>query len=316
MGGDSTRARNGDALPVPGKLRRIWASEPFYSPPLTLIDIDQPKRASAPVPFYPILDEQRIYVHLGLTVAIVSRQRGTVLGFAPSAGSQPNASLVETMMLSNPGLRGATVDHGVLYFSRLRFDVEEHEFHKFNELIAYDVERKQTVWRRSARYARRSDPAVMQRPIFYRGAPAIVGERLYVYGAIREKGDSGHTRKEEAHLFCFDRRDGSLLWHRFLGYGDTNVSSELPPISGHAPAVARGVVVAVTGVVQGLEMERRDEQRGLELDDGGPEVPRLRQRRSQIVVGAGVARRGLDRSLPEVEVVAPVEIAQHGACAQ
>ena len=145
----------------------------------------------------------------------------------------------------------------MLFFSRLRYDIEENEFHPFNELVAYDVERKQTVWRRSVRHSRRSDPPVLQRPIFYRGAPAIVGERMYVYGAIREVGDSGPTRKEEAHLFCFDRRDGSLVWHRFLGYGDTDVARSLPPLSGHAPAVAQGVVVAVTGVGVAAALDAR-----------------------------------------------------------
>jgi len=280
VGGDATRARNGDALPPLDKLSRLWASEPFYTPSLALIDIDQPKRTSASVPFYPVLDEQRIYIHLGLTVAIVSRRKGTVLGFAPIAGQQPRASLIETMMRANPGLRGATVDHGVLYFSRLRYDVGEDEFHQFNELTAYDVERKQTVWRRSARHARRSDPPVLRRPIFYRGAPAIVGERLYVYGAIREKGDSGATRREEAHLFCFDRRDGSLFWHRFLGYGETNITSALPPISGHAPAAARGVVVAVTGVgvAAGLDARSGEILWLLRYDRKPmPDRPRLRE---------------------------------------
>jgi outer membrane protein assembly factor BamB len=255
VGGSAGRARNGDALPAAEKLELKWASTPFLAHEPSLVDYDQPTRASSTIPFYPICDEKRIYVHLGTTVAMLDRGSGKLIDFAPVGKHVPDPALIGTMMLANPGLRGATIKDGVLYFARLRWDRHEDEFHSYNELIAFDVAGKQRLWTRSLLRPRTEDPTVLHRPIFFRGAPAVVGSRLYVYGAIREKGDSGATRKEEAHLFCFEAKSGDLVWHRFLGYSDTEVAPTLPPISGHAPAVGRGVVVAVTGlgVAAGLD---------------------------------------------------------------
>jgi hypothetical protein len=65
---------------------------------------------------------------------------------------------------------------------------------------------------------------------------------------VREESEGKPSRKEEAHLYCLDARTGTLVWHRFLGYGDTEAAPELPPLSGLAPAVANSVVVAVSGL--------------------------------------------------------------------
>jgi len=110
------------------------------------------------------------------------------------------------------------------------------------------VETRQVLWRRGPWAGRRDGAAILRSPVFYRGAPAAYGERLYVYGAVRERADDGPTRKESAYLFCFARRDGRLLWHRLLGYAETDAPPTLPPVSGLPPAVSQGVVVAVTGV--------------------------------------------------------------------
>jgi hypothetical protein len=85
----------------------------------------------------------------------------------------------------------------------------------------------------------------------------VVGDRVYVYGAVRDEGDDGPTPKEEAHVFCLDRRDGSVLWRRFLGYGDTEAPADFPPYSGLPPAVGKGVVVAVTGLGVAAALDAR-----------------------------------------------------------
>jgi len=191
---------------------------------------------------------------------ILSRESGRLTGFAPIADASPNPLTVEVMMLANPGLRGATVDDGILYFARLRSrrnEDREFEFRPWNELIAFDVAAKQRLWTRSVQRPRAGDPKILQQPIFFRGAPAVVGPHLFVYGAVREEGDSGPTRKESGYLFCFEKHSGDLVWHRFLGYAETEVPPKLPPLSGHAPAVSQGVVVCVTGLGVAAALDAR-----------------------------------------------------------
>jgi len=249
VGGDATRARNGDPIPPLDQLAFRWAGSLLPSAPSRLDDIRKPERASATLPYTAICDEKRVYVHLGPSVAAFSRPDGRLLFFAPGGELVPTAA-ANDIALGNPGLRGATIDDGVLYFATVRpndrgFDREVFEA---NELVAFDVETQQTVWRCGPWAARPDDAPILRNPIFFRGAPAVSGERLYVYGAVRERSEDGPTRKEAGYLFCFARRDGRLLWYRLLGSAETDAPPEMPPVSGLAPAVSHGVVVVVSGV--------------------------------------------------------------------
>jgi hypothetical protein len=248
-GGDATRARNGDPLPPLDQLTFRWAGLLLPTAPSVVSDINQPERASTIMPFSAVCDEDRLFVHLGTTVAALARKSGRLLYFAPSGKPAPMA-VANAVALGNPGLRGATLHDGILYFSSVRAQSirNDWELVPFNELVAFDVRTKQTLWRCGPWARRPDDNPILRNAIFFRGAPAVVGERLWVYGAVREFSDDGATRKEEAHVFCFAAKSGRLLWHRFLGYGDTDAPPHLPPISGLAPAVSQGVVVVVSGL--------------------------------------------------------------------
>ncbi|MEM8886240.1 MAG: PQQ-binding-like beta-propeller repeat protein, partial [Planctomycetota bacterium] len=255
IGGDATRSRNGDALPPVEKLKLRWATQELEFTP-NFVDYDPVERASPQVPFHAIADAQHLYVSFGTHLAIIDRRSGAIRRFVPGNGRGPDPAVLDTLMLVNPGRRGATVQDGVVYFPRVRA-LGEDDLLPDNELLAYDTKNDQILWRRGRFTPRRDDPAILRRPIFYRGAPAVVGGRLYVYGAIREQAESGPTRREQSYLFCFDRIDGRLLWHRFLGSGDTEAPPQLPPISGLAPAVSQGVVVVVTGLGVAAALDAR-----------------------------------------------------------
>jgi hypothetical protein len=246
LGGDRMRSRNGDPLPPPGELTLLWDTPILEDVPNTfVIDSENRGRKHSPVlPFYPVCDEARLYVHVGGRVAVLDRKSGKLLYFAPD-GNLPGLTRLDDMLQSSPGVRAATVHRGVLYFNRLLYrrtqSVESH-----NALIAFDVESRQVLWEVRPETAPRA--SILRRPVFFRGAPALRQGRLYVYGALRETSDDEPTRKEEAHLFCFDARSGNLIWSRFLGYGDTEAAPQLPPQSGLAPAVGAGVVIAVSGL--------------------------------------------------------------------
>lgn len=242
LGGDATRARNGDALPG-GELVRLWETPVLDQVPGTLGDFLPPpheRERSVDLPFYPTFDADRAYVHLGYAVAALSRTTGKLLFFAPE-GSFPQAHWIDDLVLKNPGVRAATVHDGVLYFDRVVYDDGRWLPKPTNTLVAFDVATRRTLWE-----IRRGG---IGKAVFFRGAPAVAGERLYVYGAVRATGDDKEpTRKEEAFLFCFDRVSGDLLWHRLLGVGQTDAASRFPPLTGLAPAVSGGVVVAVSGL--------------------------------------------------------------------
>ncbi|MHC4971255.1 MAG: outer membrane protein assembly factor BamB family protein [Planctomycetota bacterium] len=244
LGGDKTRARSGDPVPEPGRLVRLW--EGIFLDQSVVEDEGphEPDRdRSVVLPFYPVCDATHVYVHLGQAVAAVSRASGKLEYWAPE-GAEAGFSEVDTLLARNPGVRAATVHGGVLYFNRVLFD-EMDRPRRRNVLMAFDTKRRRTLWQ------------VDRHPVFFRGAPAIDGERLYVCGAKRERGAEREVRKEEAHVYCFDRRDGRLLWRRFLGYGDTEAAPAFPPLSGLAPAVSAGVVVAVTGLGVAAALDAR-----------------------------------------------------------
>jgi hypothetical protein len=246
LGGDMTRARSGDPLAEPPRLVRLW--EGIFLDQ-TVIEAESPhapdREHSVILPFYPVCDRGHVYVHLGGAVAALSRTSGKLEFWAPE-GAEAEYFGVDRLLARNPGLRAATVHDGVLYFNRVLFDRNAPK--RNNTLVAFDVRRRRTLWQ--------VDRPV-GRPVFFRGAPAIDGERLYVCGARREQGADREIRKEEAHVFCFDRRRGQLLWHRFLGYGDTEASPTFPPLSGLAPAVSAGVVVAVSGLGVAAALDAR-----------------------------------------------------------
>jgi hypothetical protein len=245
LNGGPSRARIGDTLPQPDRLTRLWVA-PFLEevPPTFEHRSAFTLREHSPIlPFYPVLDAERMYLHLGARVLVLHRRSGRLLYYVPGGGPADEVD-VDSMIASTPGVRAVTVADGTLYFNRLVFDdfsaCEPHNF-----LTAFDLERKSVAW--VAGLGRSRDPALNRR-IFFRGAPAVRGDRLYVYGAVREQSEGKPSRKEEAYLFCLDRRTGERIWHRFLGYGDTDAAPKLPPQSGVAPALDQGVVVAVTGL--------------------------------------------------------------------
>jgi hypothetical protein len=244
LGGDATRARSGD--PLPDRLVRLWEGIFLDESVVEEEGAHDPDRDhSTIVPFYPVCDRDRVYVHLGKAVAALNRATGKLEFWAPE-GAEADYGDTNELLARNPGLRAATVRDGVLYFNRVLFDGTDLERH--NALVAFDVERRRTLWRVDRSQGRR---------IFFRGAPALHGERLYVCGARREEGTESEIRKEEAHVFCFDRRDGRLIWHRFLGYGDTEAAPAFPPLSGLAPAVSAGVVTAATGLGVAAALDAR-----------------------------------------------------------
>ncbi|MHC4957071.1 MAG: outer membrane protein assembly factor BamB family protein [Planctomycetota bacterium] len=245
LNGGPSRARVGDSLPEPSQLKRLWIA-PFLEevPPTFEHRSAFTLRDHSPIlPFYPVLDAERVFLHLGGRVLVLQRKSGRLLYYAPG-GEPADEHEVDSMIASTPGVRAVTVAGGTLYFNRLVFDdfsaCEPHNF-----LTAFDLERKSVAW--VAGLGRSRDP-VLNKRIFFRGAPAVSGDRLYVYGAVREQSEGKPSRKEEAYLFCLDRHTGQRLWHRFLGYGDTDAAPKLPPQSGVAPALDQGVVVAVTGL--------------------------------------------------------------------
>ncbi|MHC5051736.1 MAG: outer membrane protein assembly factor BamB family protein [Planctomycetota bacterium] len=246
LGGDGTRARGGDPVPEPGRLVRLW--EGIFLDQSVVEDEGphEPDRDhSVILPFYPVCDRDHVYVHLGEAVAALSRASGKLEFWAPE-GAEADYYRVDTLLARNPGVRAATVRDGVLYFNRVLF--RDGKPRRSNVLVAFDVERRRTLWQ-------------VKRPadtdVFFRGAPALDGERLYVCGARREQGADREVRKEEAYVFCFDRRDGRLVWRRFLGYGDTEAAPAFPPLSGLAPAVSAGVVVAVSGLGVAAALDAR-----------------------------------------------------------
>jgi len=258
-GGDAARARNGDALPPPESLKLLWQSPILTETPVSLFtrERDRTPEVSPLLPFPPVCDGEYVYVHLGPAVAAYARRGGKLAFFAPEGAGEAEAgeeSLerdVDELLAKNPGGRAATVADGVLYFDRALFD--NYEPLMSNELRAFDVRARRTLWTTTLQGEGKSAAL----GIFFRGAPAVVGDRLYVCGAVRDQGDDGPSTKEEAHVFCLDRRDGHVIWRRFLGYGDTEAAAEFPPYSGLPPAVAKGVVVAVSGLGVAAALDAR-----------------------------------------------------------
>jgi hypothetical protein len=244
-GGDFTRSRAGDPLPG-GRPEPLWECPLTAEPLLLLEDLlrTEPRPQSPLLPFLPVCDRERVYVHLGTAVAAVDRRSGKLLFFAPDEGGLASEEM-EAMLVESPGARAATVDRGVLYFDRVRTSMFADGCHVAGSaLTAFDVASRTVLWERRLAAREGTEGAA---PLFFRGAPAIDGERLLVCAGARETGETS-SRKEESHLLCFDRRDGSLLWRRFLGYGETEAPGSFPPQGGLPVAVARQVAVAVTGI--------------------------------------------------------------------
>jgi len=259
-GGDPARGRNGDPLPPPGQLRFLWQSPILSETPASLLarERDRAPEVSPLLPFLPVCDGEYVYLHLGPAVAAYARDTGKLTFFAPEASQEEEDLLefqVDELLARNPGGRAVTVAGGVLYFDRALFAETRGgpEPLPSNELLAFDIRTRTTLWTLRLEGEGKSENL----PVFFRGAPAIVDDRLYVYGAVRDEGDDGPTPKEEAHIFCIDRHDGKVLWRRFLGYGDTEAPAEFPPYSGLPPAVAKGVVVAVTGLGVAAALDAR-----------------------------------------------------------
>ncbi len=259
-GGDPSRARNGD--PLAERLRLLWQSPILESTPQSLMarETDRTPETSPTLPFLPVCDADYVYVHLGPAVAAYARGNGKLTFVAPEGATGDDEALgrreleVDELLARNPGGRAATVADGILYFDRARFTEFQGPMPlPSNELRAFDVRARKTLWTSELT----GDGKNADRPVFFRGAPAVVGDRLYVCGAVRDEGDDGPTTKEEAHVFCLDRRTGRVIWRRFLGYGETEAAAEFPPYSGLPPAVAKGVVVAVTGLGVAAALDAR-----------------------------------------------------------
>lgn len=237
-GGDSARSRAGDPL-APG-MTFLWEA-PLFPGPLQGFEMARRKRPvlqSPTLPFHAVCDGERIYVDVGEAVVVVRRLDGRLLGTLPE-GSEVSLDRAEAIFQESPGNREATVQEGVVYFARLGSNYFAG-IDAGNTLVAWDVSAHRALWEISEL------PSGAR--LFFRGAPAVHGDRLFAYAAVREKGESTPTRKEEAWLLCIGRESGDILWSRFLGYGETDAPADFPPQSGLPPAVARGVVVAVSGL--------------------------------------------------------------------
>ncbi len=243
IGGDATRARNGSALP--DKLALLW-SAPLTEHPAELLDRPQEPDWSETLPFYPVCDDQRLYVNCGQFIQVIDRAGGKVLDTWPKGLKESDAGQVR-LATRLPGVRGATLGHGLLYANLLT--LHDDKF-RSSALYAFDKESGQPRWRAA--------PGTKQGRAFLRGTPALRGDRLYVYGAVREWVEDNPTSKEEAFLFCFDAHTGDEIWRRFLGYGRTHAAPQLPPQSGLAPAVAAGVVIVSTGLGVAAALDAED----------------------------------------------------------
>lgn len=260
-GGDPSRARNGD--PLPEKLALRWQSPILSGTPHSILvrESDREPETSPLLPFPAVCDADFVYIHLGPAVAAYARESGKLTFLAPEGTADDDETTglreleVDELLARNPGGRAATVSDGVLYFDRVLFreGIDGPEPLASNELRAFDLHARRTVWTCELKGEGKNE----ERPVFFRGAPAVVGQRLYVCGAVRDEGDDGPTTKEEAHVFCLDRRTGDVLWRRFLGYGETEAAATFPPFSGLPPAVAKGVVVAVTGLGVAAALDAR-----------------------------------------------------------
>ncbi len=257
-GGAAHRGRAGDAVPGPGEMTLLWEALVLDETPAAYEQLNAVgQREHSPLlPFEPVLDDRHVYVHLGDKVAVLDRASGKLLFYAPS-DSEGSADRVGVMLLDSPGPRAPTVHEGVLYFERVLFDEYRMSMLPSNELVAFDVERRQTLWTLRPSPDAHDLPEPLRRPVFFRGAPAVEGDRLYVYGAVRAEDEGRATRREIAHLFCLDRSTGALLWERFLGYGEADAPPSRPPLSGSSPALAGGVVVAVTGIGVAAALDAR-----------------------------------------------------------
>ncbi len=257
-GGAPDRARVGDPLPEPPEMTLRWEALVLDETPAVYAQVNAVgQREHSPLlPFEPVLDEGHVYVHLGDKVAVLDRRSGKLLFHAP-ADSEESALRVGVLLLDSPGPRAPTVQDGILYFERVLLDENLMTARPSNELVAFDVARRQTLWTVRPSPEAGDLPEPLRRAIFFRGAPAIEGERLYVYGATRSEDDGSPTRREIANLYCLDRSSGALLWERFLGYGESDAPPSLPPLSGASPALSAGVVVAVTGIGVAAALDAR-----------------------------------------------------------
>ncbi|MEE8105689.1 MAG: PQQ-binding-like beta-propeller repeat protein [Planctomycetota bacterium] len=212
----------------------------------------------------PVCDETRVYLNLGTHLRVFERKTGKLVDVVPNQDDPdiPTADLAMSdigwLLVHSPGARAVTVHKGLVHFARLpRAALPSRIEAKLrNELVAYDVEKRAIVWRIGGGT---DTDTVLKRGVFFRGAPAVAGSRLFVFGAARVKSEDGEfTRKEEGYLFCFDRRTGELLWRRLLAYGDTESPPTFPPQAGVAPAYSRGVVTVVTGLGVAAAVDERD----------------------------------------------------------
>ena len=136
LGGDNSRARNGD--PLPTGLRMLWQKAFLGAEPPTFQHRSTySQREHSPLlPFYPVFDEKHIYVHVGARVIVFARETGAILYTAPD-GQDISDGRVDVMLSHTPGVRAATVVGGVLYFNRVEFPFGERPRHH-NSLVAFD----------------------------------------------------------------------------------------------------------------------------------------------------------------------------------
>jgi len=254
-GGGPARSRAGDALPAPNRMKLVWVAPLLDQVPEFFRRTQgvEPLAQSADLPFEPVLDETSVYIHLGRCVLVIGRRSGELLECTETR-RHPGNGFLESMLQQTPGARAPTVEGGMLLYEQLVSN--DDSIAATNRLVAYDVAARRVVWSVPPRGQPSPDP-VLARGVFFRGAPAASGGKVYVYAGARETSDSGPTRKEEAYVFCFRQSDGALLWRRFLGYGDTDAPAHFPPLGGVAPAVSRGVVVALTGLGVAAALDAR-----------------------------------------------------------
>ena len=89
LNGGPSRARIGDTLPQPDRLTRLWVA-PFLEevPPTFEHRSAFTLREHSPIrPFYPVLDAERMYLHLGARVLVLHRRSGRLLYYVPGGAA-------------------------------------------------------------------------------------------------------------------------------------------------------------------------------------------------------------------------------------
>ena len=109
IGGGPARVRNAEGAWRGSKLQLVWSTPFLIDVPgsFELADPLELRERSPLIPFSPECDGERIYLHLGGSVAAISRDEGRLLFYAPGDRETP-LSRINTMLDASPGRRRVT----------------------------------------------------------------------------------------------------------------------------------------------------------------------------------------------------------------